>query len=110
MFRRLQSYLDRSQDASSDRAALVTLEDAVVVFTQIVAVFSELQTLVDPVLKEPQWSSMKLRANWWLHERKALNLIEVLQRHKISLLLILQIFQWLASSTAWPQLLSIDDH
>jgi hypothetical protein len=49
VFSALQNFLDRAARVIGPRAALIQLEDVVVILTQTVLVFSELETLVAPL-------------------------------------------------------------
>lgn len=93
VFTAFQSFLDRTFKVSGARAALIQLDDIVVILTQTVLVFSELQTLVAPLSSRGRLSGWQ-RWNWPRHEAAALRLVNQLQRHKASLSLLLQIIQW----------------
>ncbi len=88
----LQSFLDRTLRIDPARAALIQLENVVVVLTQTVIVFSQLETIVAPLAARggPSWR----RLSWAWQETAAMRLVDQLQRHKTSLSLILQIIQW----------------
>jgi hypothetical protein len=88
----LQTFLDRTRRFAPQRAALIQLDDVVVILTQTVLVFSELQTLVQPLSarKLSRWQ----RLNWTWQQPEAWRLVNQLQRNKTSLSLMLQIIQW----------------
>jgi len=88
----LHRFLDRTQRLNPARAALIQLEDVVIILTQTVLVFSELETIVAPLASQgrPSW----WRLTWAWQETAALRLVNQLQRHKTSLSLVLQIIQW----------------
>jgi hypothetical protein len=93
IFLSLQKFLDRATRLSGGRAALIQLEDVMVVLTQTVLVFSELESLVKPVLngKKTSYPARLMRTRI---QGGAVGLVNQLQRHKISLTLLLQIIQW----------------
>jgi hypothetical protein len=93
VFTAFQKFVDRTVRISGARAALIQLDDIVVILTQTVLVFSELQTLVAPLSSGGRLSGWQ-RLNWSRHEAAALRLVNQLQRHKTSLSLLLQIIQW----------------
>ncbi|KAE9364169.1 hypothetical protein N431DRAFT_519382 [Stipitochalara longipes BDJ] len=49
IFRALQKFLDSNTRVSGERATLIQLEDVVVILTQTVLVFSELESLISPI-------------------------------------------------------------
>lgn len=93
VFTAFQKFVDRTARISGARAALIQVDDIVVILTQTVLVFSELQTLVAPLSSGSRLSGWQ-RLNWSRHEAAALRLVNQLQRHKSSLSLLLQIIQW----------------
>jgi hypothetical protein len=102
VFKALQRFLDGSK-IRSHRAALIQLDDVVVILTQTVLVFSELEILVQPLsASRTKQDSMTLlgklstwrRVTWVWQQPAATRLVNQLQRHKASLTLILQIIQW----------------
>ncbi len=105
VFTALRKFLDRTHRFAPQRAALIQLDDVVVVLTQTVLVFSELETLVRPLSAQgslsPWW-----RLNWARHQPTASRLVNQLQRHKVTLSLILQIIQWLVGCVACYELSS----
>lgn len=93
VFKAFQNLLNKPDSLPSRRAAMVQLEDVVVIVTEIVLVFSELQTIVTPL------SNMRirspLRALTWAWQRSTTTrLVNQLQRHKSSLTVVLQIIAW----------------
>jgi hypothetical protein len=93
VFTAFQKFIGRNVRLSGIRAALVQLDDVVVILTQTVLVFAELQDLVAPFSsggRFPAWRRL-IRPR---HEVAALRLLSQLQRHKTSLTLLLQIIQW----------------
>lgn len=93
VFRALQRFLDRARTVTRYRAALIQVEDVTVILTQTVLVFSELETLVT-TLSTSQRSELLRRLTWSRQEAGLNRLVDQLQRHKISLTLLLQIIQW----------------
>jgi hypothetical protein len=100
IFKVLQNFLERTTRPTSQRAALIQLDDVVVILTQTVLVFSELETLVRPLVAQEQSNgampklSRWRRVTWAWQQPAALRLVNQLQQHKVSLSLMLQIIQW----------------
>ena len=97
IFTGLQKFIDRTRALAAQRAALIQLDDVVVILLQTVLVFSELETLVMPLAAQgsvPRWS----RLTWAWKQTAAQRLVNQLQRHKTSLSLMLQIIQWCVQS------------
>jgi hypothetical protein len=90
IFRALQQFLDSATRVSGDRAALIQLEDVVVILTQTVIVFSELESLISP-LTNGNKTSYLVRLTWTRMQGGVTRLVNQLQRHKNSLTLLLQI-------------------
>jgi hypothetical protein len=65
----------------------------VVILTQTVLVFSELETLVRPLSTQGRLSRWQ-RLSWAWQQPAALRLVNQLQQHKTSSSLMLQIIQW----------------
>jgi hypothetical protein len=93
IFLALQKSLDKATRLSGGRAALIQLEDVVVVLTQTVLVFSELELLVSPISNGKKTSYL-VRFTWARIQDGVMRLVNQLQRHKTSLTLLLQIIQW----------------
>jgi hypothetical protein len=101
VFKALQRFLDTTTRIASERAALISFEDVIVILTQTVLVFSELETLIRSFASQsnregPVSSRLSAwrRITWVFQQPAALRLVNQLQRHKASLTLILQIIQW----------------
>lgn len=92
IFSSLQSFIDKTQQLNPDRFALIRLGDLVAVLTCTVATFAELETLVQPLCTGEQMSPSQ-RVAWRWQQAAALRLVKQLQRHKISLSIMLQIYQ-----------------
>ena len=93
VFRALQNFLDRAARISGARAALIQLEDVVVILTQTVLVFSELETMIEPLSNKNKLSYFR-RVTWTRTQPGVNRIVNQLQRHKTSLTLLLQIIQW----------------
>lgn len=93
----LQSYVDRSRQLRSGRAALVQVDDVVAVLTQTVLVFSELEAtfFVSRKSKNSNLFSRLGKQLAWTWQQGGINrLVDQLQEQKLSLNLLLQIMQW----------------
>lgn len=96
VFKAFQRLLDQPNSLPSRRAAMIQLEDVVVIVTEVVLVFSELQTIVTPLSTRQR---SPLRALTWVWQRSTTTrLVNQLQRHKSSLTVVLQIIAWLVVS------------
>jgi len=93
VFKAFQTLLGRTVQIFGARAALIQLDDVVVILTKTVLVFSELQTIIAPLSSQGKISGWQ-RLNWLRHEGTVLRLVNQLQRQKASLSLLLQITQW----------------
>jgi len=101
VFRALQNFLNGASapTVTWGRAALIQLEDLVVVLTQTVLVFSELEALIYPYLKplpnRPPISYLEgLAPTTKFLDLGFEPLVSKLQSHKKSLSLLLKIIQW----------------
>ena len=81
IFRALQNFLDRASRVPGGRAALIQLGDVVVILTQTVLVFSELETLISPLSTSTRSSSLR-RLTWMKVQAGVAGLVNQLQRHK----------------------------
>lgn len=93
VFTGFQNFVNYTAWISGSRAALIQLDDVLVILTQTVLDLSELQTMITPLSSRGKLSVWQ-RLNWPRHEAAFLRLINQLQRHKTSLSLLLQIIQW----------------
>ena len=93
IFRALQKFLDSNYRVSGERAALIQLEDVVVILTQTVLVFSELESLLSPIANGNKTTYL-VRLTWTRLQDGVMRLVNQLQRHKTSLAILLQIIQW----------------
>jgi hypothetical protein len=94
VFRALQRLIDRAALVTRQRAAMIPLEDVTVILTQTVLVFSELETVVNPLSLGGKQSVLRRRLGFSRKETGINRLVNQLQRHKTSLSLLLQIIQW----------------
>ena len=103
----LQKFIDRSTRLDAQRAALIQLEDVIVILTQTVLVFSELEAIVKSLSLNGGvgLSGLRGRIAWTWQQTAALRLASQLQQHKTSLSLVLQIMQWCVDPTSVPFLL-----
>jgi hypothetical protein len=96
VFTALQKFLDKTSCLAPQRAALIQVDDVIVILTQTVLVFSELETLVQQYSEQdiagrlPAWR----RVTWAWQQPAVSRLVNQLHRHKTSLSLMLQIIQW----------------
>lgn len=93
VFTALNNFINRNGRIRGARAALIQLDDIVIILTQTVLVFSELETIVTPLSSKGKLSGWR-RLNWSRQEAAAVRLVNQLQRHKTSLSLLLQIIIW----------------
>jgi hypothetical protein len=95
IFTSLQRFLIPTSNLPVQRAALVQLEDLVVILTQTVHVFSDLESLLLPLDTQQagDWLIVE-QSKWTVEETAATRLANRLQILKSSLKLLLQIFQW----------------
>ncbi|KAL8786120.1 MAG: hypothetical protein Q9213_002986 [Squamulea squamosa] len=96
VFRALHGFIDHTRTVNRQRAALIRIEDVTVLLTQTVLVFSELQTLIEPLsatASNGQRFGVRRRFSWSRQEAGVNRLVNQLQRHKTSLSLLLQIIQ-----------------
>ena len=90
----LQKFVEKTASIDHSRAALIPIQDVVTVVTETVLVYDQLGSALK------SWSgdkNLKARAKNALGRgdaAAAIRLLNQLQRHKISLSLVLQIIQW----------------
>ncbi|KAL8666794.1 MAG: hypothetical protein Q9168_007407 [Polycauliona sp. 1 TL-2023] len=87
---RLEVFLSGRQESAKSRASLIMLEQVIVIFTDCVAIFSELEQLLDSIKTD---GSMRVldRVKWAVKEKTILKLLARLQTSKASLGLMLNI-------------------
>lgn len=90
----LQPFLNRTNTVVAARTSLVPIQDVIAVITQLVLVFSELDGVVQRCTSN-NFILLTRRSNIAAAGR----LLDQLQRHKLSLSLILRIIQWYVSSS-----------
>jgi hypothetical protein len=104
IFSSLAIFLDRLEQLDHRRSIFIQLGDFVAILTRTVITFSELETLVQPFCTTRRMA-MRQRVTWRWQQTAAKRLVNQLQRHKVSLSLMLQIYQWYGSpdkSTPYP--------
>lgn len=94
----LQNILENLSSPSNTqrRAAFVQIEPLVVTFTDGVLIFSELESIVAPLLPPDQNQGLPLmqRFQWAAKKNAISNVLDRLQRFLVSLSAMLNIFQW----------------
>ena len=94
----LQSILQNlsSPSTTPSRASFVQIDQLVVTFTDGVLIFSELESIVAPLMPPDQKQALPIRQRLqWAAKKNALsNVLDKLQRFLVSLSAILNIFQW----------------
>lgn len=95
----LQTFIDDSSSANSERASLVELEDIVTVMTQLALLYPEFEVIID--------ENVRYGRGWRLasdsgRETSMARLLDGLQRHKSTLSIILQILQWFVLDACGP--------
>jgi hypothetical protein len=94
-FASLQSLLVDLSSAPPRRTAMVQVDRLIVTLTETVLTFSELETVVAPLaVPQGQKFPLRTRLKWTRVEGDCARMVEKLQRHKLSVSLMLNIFQW----------------
>ncbi|KAL8670144.1 MAG: hypothetical protein Q9168_005309 [Polycauliona sp. 1 TL-2023] len=93
VFRALQRLIDRTTATTIPRAAMLNIEDITFILTQTSIVFSQIQTLLEPFSVNGSRSDLRRRFDWTRHKTEFDGLVGQLQRHKISLSLLLHVIQ-----------------
>ncbi|KAK4653776.1 hypothetical protein QC762_509920 [Podospora pseudocomata] len=104
IFCNLQSFIDRTRRFDPSRLALIQLGDLVAILTRTVITFSELESIVRPLCDREKLSTWQL-VSWRWQQTAALRILTQLQRHKTSLSLMLQIYQWHVTCPLWSRAL-----
>ncbi|KAI4130165.1 MAG: hypothetical protein LQ338_001873 [Usnochroma carphineum] len=86
----LEIFLSGRQESSNSRRSLVMIEQVIVVFTDCVSMFSELEQTVES-LKTNERMRVIDRVKWAAKEKAILNLLTRLQTSKASLTLMLNV-------------------
>jgi hypothetical protein len=95
VFEALKDLIERKTTLAPGRAALIQLDTIVVVLTQTVLVFSELEARVASLSSEGQVKlSRWQRVLWTWKQAGASRLVNQLHRHQTTLSVILHILQW----------------
>lgn len=89
----LDAFLSGRQESPRSRTSLVMIEQVVVVFTDCVSIFSELEQTIDSLKADGPMSVID-RAKWALKEKVILKLLMRLQTSKQSLTLMLNTLTW----------------
>lgn len=90
----LENFLLRTTAVTPARAALIPVQDVISVMTQLVLVYSELQVVIQQWQGTQQSILSKFSSSWRANATAITRLLNQLQRHKLSLSLILQIISW----------------
>ena len=90
----LKSFVERTRNIDTARADLIPVQDVITVFTQIVLVHTEIEAFVKARAGAASFSDRTREALGHGSAAAAKRLLEQLQRHKLSLSLVLQIVQW----------------
>ncbi|KAF2804688.1 uncharacterized protein BDZ99DRAFT_425549, partial [Mytilinidion resinicola] len=88
----LQAYLMGAAATTNSRAALVSLENIVVTLTGCVTSYSELETITEKCCSPSSMGAFD-RVKWAFHEGEINGILQRLQRHKTSMIMMLQILQ-----------------
>ena len=89
----LQEYLLDQQESARSRRSLIMIEQVIVVLTDCVAIFSELEQTLE-MLKTDQPMKVIDRLKWTMKEAAIGRLLQRLQTSKSSLTLMLTILTW----------------
>ncbi|KAL8946417.1 MAG: hypothetical protein Q9222_007187 [Ikaeria aurantiellina] len=87
----LEAFLSGQQATSHSRRSMVMIEQIIVIFTDCVSIFSELEQVLDPIKTDGPTRTID-RAKWALKEKSIKKLLMRLQTCKASLSLMLAIF------------------
>lgn len=90
----LENFLQRTNVVAPARAALIPVQDVISVMTQLVLVYSELKVVVQQWQGTQQSFLSKFGTSWRANAAVITRLLHQLQRHKLSLSLVLQIISW----------------
>ena len=92
--KQLESFLSGKQKAARSRRSLIMVEQVIILFTDCVSIFSELEQLLETL--KPDNGTMRTidRMKWSFKEKALSKLLTRLQGSKTSLNLILTILTW----------------
>lgn len=90
----LENFLQRTNTVAPTRAALIPVQDVISIMTQLVLVYSELQVVVQQWQGTHQSILSRFSTPWRANAAAITRLLNQLQRHKLSLSLVLQIISW----------------
>lgn len=101
----LQGLLEDIPLAPPRRTALIQLDQLIVTLTESVLTFSELESIVAPlVVPKGETFTLRARLKWTRVESNCTRIVEKLQRHKTSISLMLNILQWYVGRILFPLL------
>ena len=89
----LQSFLLRTQTKSQSQENLILVNQVLVVLSDCVLVFSELEQILDPLKLEEPWQAHRA-VKWVRKEKDVAAILTRLQSSKASLSLIMTILNW----------------
>ncbi|KAF2847552.1 hypothetical protein T440DRAFT_510024 [Plenodomus tracheiphilus IPT5] len=90
----LHTLIDEISSAPVRRAALIQIEDLAITFTGTVLTLSELEEALAPFsISHGRRTPLKLRLRWNQAEGSCMKIVDRLQRHKVSISLMLNILQ-----------------
>ena len=89
----LQSYLLRAQNRSHSQESLILVNQVLVVLSDCVLVFSELERTLDPLKLEEPWQVHRA-VKWMRREKDVAAILTRLQSSKTSLSLIMTTLNW----------------
>lgn len=89
----LDSYLSGKQEAVRSRRTMIMVEQVIIIFTDCVSIFSELEQVLEALKTDGVVRAID-RVKWSLKEKTLSDLLSRLQASKISLSLMLNILTW----------------
>ena len=89
----LQSFLERAQTEIESREHLILVDQVLVVLSDCVLVFSELEQILDPLKLEEPWQAHRA-VKWMRREKDVAAILTRLQSSKASLSLIMTTLNW----------------
>lgn len=89
----LDAYLVGRQEAARSRRSMIMVEQVIIVLTDSVSIFSELEQILETLRSESPMRAID-RAKWSLKEKTLSKLLARLQGSKASLNLLLTILTW----------------
>ncbi len=89
----LDAFLSGRQESSRSRRSLLMLEQIIIIFTDCVSIFSELEQILESVKTDGPMRVLD-RLKWAVKEKNIIKLLTRLQTSKASLGLMLTILTW----------------